>query len=245
MCTVSVVSSFDRSAVRLLFNRDERRLRPLARPPVVQAAGDGHALWPTDPVSEGTWIAANDAGLVFALMNTDGHRTEPDMTSRGTLIPSLAHAASIPEAVARWRAIDTTVFAPFRLVVANSEQIVMLTRGCSEPAVLPGGRAHVFSSSSLGDAVVEGPRRGLLVQMLRAEPDPWMAQTRFHHHAWPDRRHMSVMMSRADACTVSCTEVILASGSVGMHYRPIVDGWPVATSVRSLPLRHGAGRAAA
>lgn len=244
MCTCSVVSSFDGSAVRLLFNRDERRLRPAAWPPTVQAVGDGHALWPTDPVSTGTWIAANDRGLVFAVMNTDGHRTAPDTPSRGTLIPAMADASSISDAVLRWRALDTAAFAPFRLVVASRREVAVLTRGCVEPAIRPLGRAHLFSSSSLGDARVEAPRRGLLVQLLRTEPDPWMAQTRFHQHAWPDRRHLSVMMSRTDACTVSCTEVIVTSGSVVMHYRPVVDGWPVSAVTRSLSVRRLDERAA-
>jgi hypothetical protein len=244
MCTVSIVSSLDGYAVRLMVNRDERRLRPAALPPAVQAAGGGRAIWPTDPVGGGTWVAVTDRGLVLALLNTDGHRTGPDTPSRGTIIPTLAAAASVADAVARWQALDTTVFAPFRLVVASGHEIAVMARGCTEPAIAPAGRAHVFSSSSLGDDRVEGPRRGLLAQLLRTAADPWMAQTRFHQHAWPDRRDLSVMMSRADAHTVSCAEVILSTSAAVMNYRPIVDGWPVTTATRSLPRRCQSERAA-
>ena len=244
MCTVSVVPSLERTAVRVLFNRDESRLRPVARPPVVQALGDGHAAWPIDPISEGTWIAANDRGLVFALLNADGHPGGPHAPSRGTLIPALAHAASIPDVVTCWHTLDTTSFAPFRLVVVSTRDVMVLARGSAAPVVRPVGRAQVFSSSSLGDDLVEGPRRGLLEQLLKGATDPWLAQAHFHQHAWPDRRHLSVMMSRADACTVSCTEVLLTSRSATMHYRPVVDGWPVAAATRTLPLRLASNRAA-
>ena len=229
MCTLSVVPSSDRSAVRLLFNRDERRLRPLAYPPAWHPAGGGRAVWPVDAASGGTWIAASDHGLAFALLNADGPRTGPGSPSRGTLIPAVAGAASLAELETRWRAIDTTGFAPFRLVAASMREIAVFARGCLEPSIMQVGRGDVFSSSSLGDGLVEGPRRGVLLQLLREASDPWQAQTRFHHHAWPDRRHLSVMMSRTEACTVSCTEIILAPGKVTMHYRPVVDGWPIST----------------
>lgn len=237
MCTLSVVTSTDLSAIRLLFNRDERRLRPLAHPLARHRVRGVSTVWPVDAASGGTWIAASDHGLAFALLNADGPRTGPGSPSRDTLIPALAGAASLAELETGWRAIDTTGFAPFRLIAVSTREIAVFARGCLEPSITPVGRAQVFCSSSLGDALVEGPRRGLLLQLLREAPDPWMAQARFHHHAWPDRRHLSVMMSRTDACTVSCTEIILAPGRVTMHYRPVVDGWPISTRTEQMRQR--------
>lgn len=236
MCTLSVIASPGRDALRLMMNRDERRLRPVAQPPVPRTSPGGTAIWPTDPVSGGSWIAANDAGLTLAVMNVNGARTPVDTPSRGTLVPLLASCRSIGDLVARWRTLDTTVFAPFRLVALTLRTLAVFERGVPDPDITPVGRAHVFSSSSLGDDLVAGPRGRLLADLLRREPDPWTAQTRFHQHAWPDRRHLSVMMSRTDACTVSCTEVVLASESAVMTYRPVLDGWPAGATTRRMPL---------
>lgn len=236
MCTLSVIASPGRDALRLMMNRDERRLRPVAQPPVPRITPIGTVVWPTDPVSGGSWIATNDAGLTLAVMNVNGARTPVDTPSRGTLVPLLASCRSIDELTARWLTLDTAVFAPFRLIAVTLRTLAVFEGGVRDPDVTPVGRAHVFSSSSLGDDLVAGPRRQLLADLLRREADPWMAQTRFHQHAWPDRRHLSVMMSRADACTVSCTEVVLASEAAIMTYRPVLDGWPAVATTRRMPV---------
>jgi hypothetical protein len=244
MCTVSIVSSPDGSALRVLMNRDERRLRPVAHPPAVHGSREGgYAIWPTDAEAGGTWIAANDAGLVLLVLNTAGGRRSARQFSRGLIIPSLAGARSIDELLGLWHGLDVSGFAPFRLVAVTREHLAVCASTRSVPVLTRVGRAHVFASSALGDAEAESARGALFASMLRTEIDPWVAQTRFHRHAWPDRRHLSVMMSRVDACTVSQTEVTLTPPSVSLLYRPIVDGWPVTTTDRALPLSR-ASRAA-
>jgi Transport and Golgi organisation 2 len=244
MCTVSLVPSPDGSILRLLMNRDEQRLRPVGQPPVVRRTSLGRALWPTDPTSSGSWITATDAGVALVVMNVDGHRRSPDLLSRGTLIPFLADCRSIDDVVARWKAIDVSAFAPFRLLAIEGDRLMVCVSGDRTPALQRIGRAHVFASSSLGDAKVEPLRRELFAQMLRTEPDRWVAQNRFHQHAWPSRRHLSVMMSRVDACTVSQTEVLLTPSTVALAYRPVVDGWAMAETRRTLPSAIAPWRAA-
>ena len=76
MCTVTALpaallaSASDSLLLRVVCNRDEHLTRAPALPPTVWAAGARRALMPIDPSSGGTWIAANDAGLVFAVLNT-------------------------------------------------------------------------------------------------------------------------------------------------------------------------------
>ena len=110
------------------------------------------------------------------------------------------------------------------------------TREPATGAAPDAGRAWLFCSSSLGDDRVLQPRRELFRHLLATERDPFQAQDRLHRHAWPDRRHLSVLMSRTDACTVSRTEVRLEAGSVEMRYRPLVDGWPGPATARALSL---------
>jgi hypothetical protein len=244
MCTITIVPSPEGSVLRVLMNRDERRLRPVAHPPAVHRTGAGHAIWPTDPEGGGTWIAATDAGLVLMMMNLDGSRRSPQLPSRGLLIPSLAGARSMDELLRLWERLDVTAFAPFRFVAATRRQLVVFTSGQRGPTSASLGRPLVFASSALGDARAESARGELFARLLRTEIDPWSAQTRFHQHAWPDRRDLSVMMSRVGACTVSQTEVLLTATSVSLVYRPVVDGWPVTSTERALDMISAASRAA-
>jgi hypothetical protein len=43
-------------------------------------------------------------------------------------------------------------------------------------------------------------------------------------------------MSRADACTVSRTEIVLTGESSEMRYAALCDGWPVGVAVPPLRL---------
>jgi uncharacterized protein with NRDE domain len=243
MCTVSAVRSLDGTALRILVNRDEHRLRPVARPPALREWEGGSAIWPTDPTGGGTWVAANDRGLVFALINLDGQQSAPEQLSRGLLIPALAAARSLDDVRRRWEGVDTSAFAAFALMVFTRHDMVVLTQDARPSPVVRVGRAHLACSSALGDADVAGARRHLLAQLLRQDPDSWHAQSRFHQHTWPDRRAMSVLMSGSDACTVSITEVLLADDTLTMRYRPVVDGWPVTAATRTMALA-AAARAA-
>jgi hypothetical protein len=244
MCTVSIVRSGDGGAVRMLMNRDERRLRPVAHPPAVRRTATGQAIWPTDPEGGGTWVAVTDAGLVLLLLNEGGTRRPKELLSRGLIIPMLSGVRSIGELVDSWKQLDVAAFAPFRLVALTRQQLAVFTAAECAPDIAAIGGAHVFASSSLGDVEAQSARGELFARLLRTESDPRAAQTRFHQHAWPDRRHLSVMMSRVDACTVSQTEVVLTATSVFVTYRPVVDGWPVTTTERALALKPAASRAA-
>jgi hypothetical protein len=195
-------------------------------------------------VSDGTWIAATDAGLALAVLNVDGHRCLGDRLSRGLLIPRLAACRSIDQLRDAWSGLDMSAFAPFRLVALTRDTVAIGHSVERTLAVARLGRAHVLASSSLGDAQVEPARSALFSALLRTENDPQAAQTRLHQHAWPDRRHLSVMMNRVDACTVSQTEVVLSAGAVSLGYRPVVDGWPMGETRLTLPAASVESRAA-
>jgi hypothetical protein len=78
MCTVSVIrpeadrlraGAFEPTLLRVVVNRDERDSRPAAWPVRIAESGGVRAMLPVDPAGDGTWVAASDAGLVFALLN--------------------------------------------------------------------------------------------------------------------------------------------------------------------------------
>jgi hypothetical protein len=195
---------------------------------------------PIDPESGGTWIAANDAGIVFALLNANPGAYPPITSSvrsatlsRGTIIPSLIASATVAEALARAERIQVERYAPFRLLLFDRFQLVE----CAGH----GGRirrrrsylsaAIMRTSSGLGDAVVAGPRRALFQRFFSYPDDASVAQDRFHQHRWIGREAVSVNMDRSDARTVSRTIVEVGSDTISMSYVPADSAEPVVVRV--------------
>jgi hypothetical protein len=226
MCTLTVVPLPD-GRVRLAFNRDERRTRPPGLTPERKGFGAREAVLPTDPVSGGTWLAVNDAGLALAVLNAtppDAARLTP-RRSRGEIIPALLECTSPAAAL---RAFERTIrypdFAPFRLVLVGSGLAADVRWDGRQPMVmnrLIGGTPLLFTSSGLGDHLVEGVRRELFDDLFGGPAGGWeAAQDAFHRHRWPDRGHLSVNMERADARTVSHAVLELGDAGATFVYHP-------------------------
>jgi hypothetical protein len=226
MCTVSIVPTVE--GCRVVCNRDERRTRPAARPPRPQTTVSG-ATYPEDPVSGGTWIGVNDNGLILALLNktsTPGVVRQP-ARSRGVIVPELLACASMEQAVKRMDLLDSRIFEPFRLVVVQHSMVAVITSDSSPAATETIRLASpvMFTSSSLGDAVVDGPRRKLFEQIV-VRTDDWLrGQRHFHRHQWPERPEVSVRMAREDAATVSRTTIDVTARGVELEYEHLIgDG---------------------
>ncbi|MDX2131183.1 MAG: NRDE family protein [Planctomycetota bacterium] len=255
MCTVSVISlSGERglhlagaAGFRVMVNRDEQRDRPAALFPRWRsvAASDPsfaragvRAIWPIDPRGGGTWVGASDRGLVLCLLNvnpTPPPSLPPNLVSRGAIIPRLIGAEGGAGVLRALATLDLERFAPFRLVVIEPDRPGRAWRGGhvvseawwdrDELRVRAGlvGQA-CFVSSGLGDGLVAG-RLALFDQQVAGAPSP-EAQERFHAHRWTGREHLSVLMSREDARTVSVTTVEVApraaaTPGVRLAYRPV------------------------
>lgn len=242
MCTLTALprSLLSRSSrlqpllLRVACNRDERLARAEALPPVHWIAGSRQVLMPIDPQSGGTWIAANDAGVVFALLNSNGGRTQPTgEVSRGTIIPAIVEAASVSDALEHAQALPVERYAPFRLVLFDRYQLVECWQSGDRirhrRSFLNG--AVMRTSSGLGDAIVSGPRRALFQRFFRDPDDPCAAQDRFHQHRWIGREDISVNMRRADACTVSHTVVEVGVDWISMSYVRTDSTQPVVVHV--------------
>jgi hypothetical protein len=239
MCTISVVPPYGERGWRLMVNRDEKRTRPVAWPPLTTRLAGATVTYPVDSDALGTWVAASDLGLAFAVMNVSpavGLLPQRGTTTRGTIIPMAAPAATLDEALERVRSLPLASIAPFRVIIASADGIAWAhwdgrsLRTATEPLV----RARLFASSGLGDHLVQGPREELFERLLQQERDPWRAQDRLHLHAWPDRRHLSVNMSRTDARTVSCTTVVATDAAISLTYVPYLEGWPGPATTRAL-----------
>jgi transport and Golgi organization protein 2 len=246
MCTVTALPrallarSFNAEPLllRVACNRDEQITRAAGLPPAMWSAGPRNAVMPIDPQSGGTWMAANDSGVVFVLINANhggpakaghygahgpakaGHYRE---LSRGVIIPALVGSATVSEALARAQHLDAERYRPFRLLLIDRYQLVECwhdgDRLRHRRSFLYG--ALMRTSSGLGDAVVEAPRRALFRRCFADPHDPVAAQDRFHDHQWPGREAVSVNMRRHGARTVSQTIVEVGLETVSMSYRAI------------------------
>ena len=79
----------------------------------------------------------------------------------------------------------------------------------------------MFTSSSLGDAVVAAPRRRLFEQLVLADDDWLRGQFRFHRHQWTRRPEISVQMAREDAATVSRTTIHVTTRAIDVDYEAL------------------------
>jgi len=227
MCTASVVAS--PAGVHLVCNRDERLTRPAARPPALHHAAGGVAIYPVDPQSGGTWIGVADRGFAAVLLNrTVSHRTRrrSPATSRGIIVPLVLARRSFVDAIEAAARLDVERFDPFELILVSASGVVACI---SDDAI----RRHeidrplLFTSSSLGDELVEPPRRALFDAMVARAENPLDGQSRFQRHHWPSARHISVLMQRPDAATVSRTTIDLSASGMRVRYEPLPapDPW--------------------
>jgi hypothetical protein len=211
MCTVSVIASGD--AWRLVCNRDEQRTRGAARPPVMDVVAGVRVVMPRDADKGGTWIGINEHGVAAVLLNRTGPgvaaRREGSPT-RGGLVPATLRGETVEAGLDAARVLlSTRAFPGFRLLIVSAEgggvsYAVLREDGAAVRGIVPG--AIVWSSSGLGDALVEEPRRGLFVDMVVKDPTA-TSQDAFHGHRWEGRGAESVDMEREDARTVSVTTI--------------------------------------
>jgi hypothetical protein len=184
-------------------------------------------------------MGVNGDGLVAALLNRNPgprednvasgfSRTSSVQASRGVIVPFLLRFNRPYDALAHLARWPLVGFAAFRVVLVHRRSIWTAAGG--------GGlrlrvdrhrlvRPHVFSSSGLGDELVDGPRRRLFQRLLLNRRHGLLAgQAAFHRHQWSNAPAISVLMSRADARTVSRTQVDLpVIGPIVMRYEPLPD----------------------
>ncbi len=219
MCTVSIVAWA--GGLRLVANRDEQRSRANALPPRLVDRDGVRVIEPIDAASGGTWVAVNEFGVAFALLNVNPAAPfQAGTHSRGEIVAALAALDSIEDVVAAMTTLDHGQYSPFRLICADGERAIEIAPYLSlrRPHALDS--PVMFTSSGLGDDRVEGPRRMLFDELVVGQDPREMIdrQDSFHAHRWSNAPHLSVFMSRDDACTVSRTVIEVRERSVAMTY---------------------------
>jgi hypothetical protein len=173
-------------------------------------------------------VGVGEVGLAAALLNrTAGPipagESRP-LRSRGLIVPQLLNSRSVTEALETARSLSPTQFNPFCVVLVERMTAGVVTSdGITLSAqMMDVGRPQMLTSSGLGDAVVDAPRRQLFERLVLRHERLWpLAQDRFHAHQWPSRTDLSVRMERADARTVSRTTIIVTSRVMTLDYVPL------------------------
>lgn len=241
MCTLTFASFSGR--LRVVLNRDELRSRVAGLPPVIVQTGPYSSLMPNDPVSGGTggtggaggtWIGVNSAGLVVCLLNSSATASAPaDKLSRGVVVPRLLAAKNCVECAGLIQEFDAAQLLPFRVIMIERYRWCM-AQSDGASLYIHDVRANIqplmFASSELGDEVVDGPRRDMFNEILAHQQFTPKVQDAFHQHQWEDRRHLSVLMSRAEAHTVSRTTIELGASAI-MTYADLIEESAVCTEL--------------
>ena len=147
------------------------------------------------------------------------------MRSRGELIPDALAAGDFEAALDVCESIEARCYAPFRLVLTDGRSLAVVAGDGAALDVDCGpwnGQPRFWTSSGLGDDLVETPRRTLFDEVF-ASNEATPAQQAFHRHRWPDRGELSVLMARPDARTVSLTTVDVDRDAVAMSYESVVN----------------------
>lgn len=197
---------------RLAMNRDEQLTRVKGRPPARFVTNGRAALHPSEPGS-GTWISVNDSGVGLALINWYAitQRASAPTVSRGEVVMTMREVSQVEEAAQRLAALPLKQINPFRLIgVFPQHQSVCEWRWNQQQLekIVHEWSPQQWFSSSYDEPAAQRIRSETFSARCH-EPDAgeavWLR--RLHGSHSPERGPFSICMHRADAATVSYTEI--------------------------------------
>ena len=221
MCTVTFIPR--RKGYCLGMNRDEKRTRVKGLPPRMQNLSGRSVLYPSEPKG-GTWIAVNDKGISFALINwySVPARAFGNVVSRGVIIPAICSGESTEMADARLAELPLERINPFRLigVFPGSHEILEWRWDLKElTSSHKRWRAQQWISSGFDERAAQKTRSEAFRQALTQQSAAtlnWLR--RLHGSHSPQMGPLSICMHRDDAATVSYTELFFYNGRSIMRY---------------------------
>jgi len=227
MCTVSWIHT--PRGYHLLSNRDERHTRKPALAPVIHEVGGVRFIAPVDGDHGGSWIAVNEFGITFSLVNRYrcgkcSSETKPQPPSRGLLLTSLADCCSLQEAQSRFDSLDLAAYPPFTVAVLALSNPSLLLHWTGRDSLIEcnGDAAMPLISSSFDPRGVEVYRKRLFDTLAaeRGDVDLKLLMD-FHSSHAPIPSAYSPCMHRENALTVSFSRVTVADGMVEFVYFPV------------------------
>jgi hypothetical protein len=221
MCTVTFVAR--KKGYALGMNRDEQLARVVALPPSKKIINGCRILSPSEP-GGGTWIALNDSGVTFALINwySITARVNGETVSRGQVINAACTAKSPDTAIAAVGQLPLKQINPFRLIgVFPTIKKIVEWRWDLKRLVRQRHLWHdqQWISSGFDEPMAQRVRGRTFRNVLKQKSAGslgWLR--RLHRSHAPECGAFSTCMHRTDAITVSYTEIVLATRHAAMRY---------------------------
>lgn len=210
MCTLTWRTDDD---LEVFFNRDELKTRSRALPPREHQTPDGtRYLSPIDPDAGGTWMLANEHGLVICLLNrwhitsTLNPNASPPK-SRGQLVSSLAATRKLTSLINDLPKLSEST-KPFDLFAFHHNQMVAHSwDGQTLTASSP--KMPSTSSSYQFEKVKAAREKSFALQ-------PSLEQYQCSQNEEPSA--FTVRMNRPDAQTWSRSHLTIGSKIITWHY---------------------------
>jgi hypothetical protein len=220
MCTVTFVAR--KRGYALGMNRDEKLTRAKGLPPKVRTVNGVKVLSPSEP-DGGTWIALNETGVTLALINwySVANRVATHVVSRGEVIETLCASTSLDPVDAGLRKLPLAQINPFRLIgVFPADRSVIEWRWDLNCLVIKNlaWETQQWISSGFDEPAAQRVRDQTFLRAL-CQTSPgvnWLR--RLHRSHNPQVGPFSTCMHRADAATVSYTEISVSSRASRMSY---------------------------
>jgi hypothetical protein len=221
MCTVSFIAR--RNGYALAMNRDEKLTRVAGLPPRLRQVGGRAVLCPSES-GGGTWIALNDTGATLVLINWYSIKTRVTghIVSRGVVVNSASGAQGKDAVDCALTKLPLAKINPFRLigVFPNSGEIfewrweLKRLRRVEYP-----WKPQQWISSGFDEPQAQRMRSNVFRLALAQRSVgslEWLR--RLHRSHAPEFGPLSTCMHRADAATVSYTEITVSSYHATMRY---------------------------
>ncbi|HEY1489420.1 MAG TPA: NRDE family protein [Verrucomicrobiae bacterium] len=210
MCTVSFFAR--KSGYLLAMNRDEKLTRATGLPPKLRKVDGRVVLCPSEP-GGGTWIALNDSGVTFALINwySVKARVKIDAISRGEVVNTVSAADGKTYVDSAFAKLPLAKMNPFRLIgIFPTPGEIFEWRWDLKKLVCKKHpwKPQQWISSGFDEPKAQKTRSAVfrlaLIQRSAGRLD-WLR--RLHRSHDPEYGAFSTCMHRADAATVSYTEI--------------------------------------
>jgi hypothetical protein len=222
MCTVSFIAK--KRGYLLAMNRDEKLARPKGLLPKAVVVDGRPVICPSEP-GGGTWIALNNTGITFALINWYSVRAavKAGPISRGGVVKSVAGQTSVTGVSRVLTTLPLHQMNPFRLMaIFPAQREIYQWRWNLNSLVCrkQGWKSQQWISSGYHEPVAQRVRSRTFRLALR-QPDAgrleWLR--RVHRSHTPARGPFSICMHREEAASVSYTEIVCSTHRISLSHR--------------------------
>ena len=205
-------------AYEIFFNRDEKKTRQKATPPLLQELQGVRFLAPRDEEAGGSWMLANEHGVALTLLNLwgVGELNTTQKRSRGRMLTDeLADVATAQEALTRLHDMDLRPYPGFTLAAFDLQQTsAPLMAQWDGAKLLPIVAQMPLCSSGFSPREVLTSRQNLFDAAPHATPhELWL-----WHTQEPQPTAYTVRMNRPDAQTWSISHVSISSQNIQWRY---------------------------